>query len=168
VRLFADQTIKPSFGKYYEVFMQALSLLITLFFFVTATAFGDSPKDYYTEGVAKAKKGDFDGALSDLDKAIELNPNLVAPYFARGLARQSKSDFKGALADYSKAIQLRPDYSPAYDSRGSLKAAQGDLGGAIADFDKSIEINSTNVRAYSNRCLAKFGKGDLGERGQLI
>src|SRR5438128_874676 len=78
----------------------------------------DSAKDHYADGVSKGEKGDFDGALSELDEAIKLDPNLAAAYFARGRARQSKSDLAGAIADYTKAIDLKPDYFQAYDSRG--------------------------------------------------
>jgi hypothetical protein len=63
---------------------------------VTTAACGDAAKDYYAKDVAEAKKGDLDHALSDLDKAIELNPHHAAAYFARGFARQSKKDSKAA------------------------------------------------------------------------
>ena len=90
---------------------------------VTTAACGDAAKDYYAKGVAEAKKGDLDHALSDLDKAIELNPHHAAAYFTRGLARQSKNDSKGAVADYSKAIELKPEYSEAYDEARAALAA---------------------------------------------
>ena len=53
-----------------------LCLPATLFI-VTAFAFGDTEGDYYTNGIALAKKGDRDGAQVDFTKAIELDPTLL-------------------------------------------------------------------------------------------
>jgi Flp pilus assembly protein TadD len=39
-------------------------------------------------GTAKAEKGDYDGAIADLDRAIELDPNNASPYSNRGMAKR--------------------------------------------------------------------------------
>jgi hypothetical protein len=52
---------------------------------------------------------DFDAAITDYTRALELNPDNPDIYVARALARQIQGDFLNALADYDKAIELNPD-----------------------------------------------------------
>jgi len=63
--------------------LRGLPFLLVLLF-VTSAAFADTVNDFYSDGIAKAKKGDLDGALADFDKATEMKPTFVANYFARG------------------------------------------------------------------------------------
>jgi tetratricopeptide (TPR) repeat protein len=90
--------------------------------------------------IALAHKGDLDGALTDLTKAIELEPNDGYDYMIRGLFKKEKGDLDGAMADYNKAIELEPDFSGAYNNRGVLKKNKSDLDGALADYNKAIEL----------------------------
>ena len=74
--------------------------------------------DYLNEGLALERQGDYDGAIADFTKAIELNPQLAEPYNNRGTARLHKHDLDGAIADYAKAIELNPQFADAYSNRG--------------------------------------------------
>ena len=78
-------------------------------------------------GLAKKKKGDFEGSIADHTKAIELKPDLAAAYNNRGNAKRAKGDLNGAIADYNKAIQLQPDYEDDYDSIKALIASGADV-----------------------------------------
>jgi tetratricopeptide (TPR) repeat protein len=52
---------------------------------------------------------DFDGALTNYDRAIKLLPDYAEAYAGRAYARQAKGDTEGASADYRHAISLKPD-----------------------------------------------------------
>jgi tetratricopeptide (TPR) repeat protein len=54
-------------------------------------------------------KGDFESAISDFNKAIELCPEEAKFYNSRGTAWQRKGDFKRAVADYAKALDVETD-----------------------------------------------------------
>jgi tetratricopeptide (TPR) repeat protein len=66
-------------------------------------------------GGAKYQAGDYQGALADYNKAIELDPKLAMGYNNRAFLKNNRlKDYQGALADYNKAIELDPKYAAAY------------------------------------------------------
>jgi tetratricopeptide (TPR) repeat protein len=52
--------------------------------------------------------GDYKGALDDLNKADQLDPNDVDTLRWRGLTKKMLGDYNGALNDLDKADQLMP------------------------------------------------------------
>jgi beta-lactamase regulating signal transducer with metallopeptidase domain/lipoprotein NlpI len=111
----------------------------------------DDATTYLNHGLAKSDRGDFDGAITDYDKAIGLNPNYAFAYANRGSAKSSKGDLDGAIADLDKALTLKPNWADAYFGRGAAKEAKGDYTGALADYDKIIALakdDAENPAAY--------------------
>ena len=60
-----------------------------------------------------------------MNRAIEINPNVVDVYCLRGLAKEDKGDMAGALADFNKALELKPDYALAQKDLDELKQKMG-------------------------------------------
>jgi tetratricopeptide (TPR) repeat protein len=116
---------------------------------------------YCNRGVAKAKKGDLDGALIDCDRAIELNPKLAGAYSSRGSIEAQKGDFEASIRDCDRAIQLEPERGELYTVRGAAKAKKGDLSGAMADCDRAIQLDPKLVPAYSLRAAVREKNSDL-------
>ena len=106
---------------------------------------------YFSRGNAYHDKGEYDHAIQDFDKVIELNPDDAEAYYNRGNAYHGKDKYDCAIQDYDKAIELEPDYAKAYGNRGNAYHGKGEYDHAIQDFDKVIEINPDDTKAYSNR-----------------
>lgn len=102
------------------------------------------------QAAGKAKNSDWDGAIMDSSKAIELNPNMIAAYYVRAVAEENKGEFDNAITDYSKVIERRPKVASFYYNRGCAKKSKGDLDGAIADFYKAIELKPDYTEAKSS------------------
>src|ERR1017187_2764798 len=68
---------------------------------------------YSIRGTAKRHLGDFEGTISDYNKALELYPNAKT-FHSRGIAKGKLGDYSGAIQDYNKAIELYPDFADAY------------------------------------------------------
>jgi len=109
---------------------------------------------YNNRGQAKVNIGDYDGALEDINKALEINPEYVEAFYNRGVIRGKIGDLEGALADCESALDLRPNYAEAFFNRGSLKLADGDTSkDIVADLNKAISLKSDYADAYNNRGL---------------
>ena len=67
---------------------------------------------YHRRGIAYATKRDFDRAIADYTKAIEIDPEHVGAYNDRGLAYTNKSDYQRAIADVTKAVELSAKSPP--------------------------------------------------------
>ena len=59
----------------------------------------------------------FDAALPDFDKAIELKPDDAYTYKFRGFAEIGLNQWDKAVADFTTAIQKQPDDPQNYDRR---------------------------------------------------
>ncbi len=116
---------------------------------------------YLFRGTARLNKGDLNGAIRDLDKAVALNPQDSWAFNYRACARQRMGDIDGAVGDLNRAIQLDPRSSSAYNNRGILLFKRKDFAGAVADYTHAIEIDPQNASAYNNRGNAYEAQGEL-------
>lgn len=71
------------------------------------------------------KNENFDGALANLDKAIENDPGNYIFYFARGTIFDNKGEKEKAETDYKKAIELKPDHFDSYYNLGAMYYNEG-------------------------------------------
>ena len=80
-------------------------------------------------------------AISDYNKAIELNPRFADAYVIRGLAyAQGKGQFDKAIADYNKAIELNPRYAKAYYNRGLAYFFKKEYDNAWNDINRAQDL----------------------------
>jgi tetratricopeptide (TPR) repeat protein len=68
---------------------------------IFATAFAN-------RGVAYARKKDYDRAIADYTRAIEIDPRDAKTYNNRGLAYSIKGDYQRAISDLTAAVELHP------------------------------------------------------------
>ncbi|MDZ7961221.1 MAG: tetratricopeptide repeat protein [Aulosira sp. DedQUE10] len=95
---------------------------------------------YNDRGLARLQLQDFEAAMADFSKAIQLDANDYRAYFNRGCACGRKGDNFGALRDFSKVIRLNPSNGLAYVNRGVTRYQLGYYQGAIADLQKASEF----------------------------
>ena len=112
-----------------------------------------SAETYFLWGNVKYRMGNYQGAVSDYTKSIDIDPN-VQSYFNRGLAKYHLGQYFAAV-DYDKVLLLKDDFVQAYVNRGIAKRKLGLFYDAISDYDTAIKIKPHDFRAYFNRGLAK-------------
>jgi tetratricopeptide (TPR) repeat protein len=59
-------------------------------------------------------KGDTDSAIVDLNRALEINPELADAYLQRGYAYLRQDRFAAGIEDFSTALELEPEWAEAY------------------------------------------------------
>ena len=117
---------------------------------------------YYNRGEEYRKAGDWDRAISEYTRAININPNYELAYSGRGRCYgvDGKREWDQALADYTTANRLNPG-EPAYvNNIGSYYFNYArDYERAIAQFSAAIKI-APNALRHRNRGLAYYSLGD--------
>jgi len=69
---------------------------------------------YHNRGVSYYKKKDYDKAIADYSKAVDLNPQFAEAYYNRGVAYSVKKKFDACKEDLDKAMQLGYRYLRDY------------------------------------------------------
>ena len=77
-------------------------------------------KSYYNRGNAYRDRVDFDKAVADYTKAVELNAGYAEAYYNRGKLYDEAGEYDKAIADFSAVIELEPEHADAYGYRGTL------------------------------------------------
>lgn len=95
-------------------------------------------------------RGEYDLAIVDYNKAVELNPKSVPAYFNRARAFYFKRDFAGAVESYGKVIELTPNDSVVFFNRAVAYEKMGDALKAAEDYEKAIALDADNEPAKEN------------------
>jgi tetratricopeptide (TPR) repeat protein len=110
------------------------------------------------KGTVYLQKGEYDQAISEFNKTLEINPNDAVAYINRGWAYYRKGHYDQAISDCNKALEIDPRVAAAYLTRGAAYNLKGQPDHAISDFNKALEINPRDALAYNNRGWAYLGK----------
>ena len=137
--------------------------LVFLLLLTAGTARAQEPvaaDDFSQRGISRFEKHDFEGAIADFTKAIELNgQQLEFCFYFRGIALYRRGRLDEAIADLSKAITLK-QHPRFYADRGNLLVQRGDLDGAMADLDRAIELDPKFAKAYGDRGIIRLMRGE--------
>ncbi len=108
---------------------------------------------YSMRGNAKRNLGDFKGAISDQNKALDFDPLYADGYFNRGSAKYKMEDFSGAIEDYTQVIKINPKDSDALFNRANIKKEIGDMRGACEDWKRGAELGDEDaVKLVQEHC----------------
>ena len=79
-------------------------------------------------------------ALADYAKSIEINPDSVYPFANRAEVYRMQGKFDLVIADATQAIRIDPALNASYAIRGMAYEKMNDLDHARADFNKALEL----------------------------
>ena len=118
-------------------------------------------KAHVVKGYRLHRQKSYNEALTELNKALEIDPKSAEAYYWRGRTLVNLGRLDQGEDDFKTAVKLKPDYSDAYDILGWLAAKQGRAEEGIAYLTKSIALKPDNAWAFYNRSSLLFAKGDL-------
>ena len=100
---------------------------------------------YNSRGSAYHKKGEYNNAVQDFTKAIEIaeknNTEVATVYYNRGLSHSKLNKNNKAVQDFTKVIEINPLYAMAYYQRGRSYEQQGEKDKMKADFKKATDLD---------------------------
>lgn len=85
-------------------------------------------------------KGEYDQAISEFNKALEINPKDSGAYKNRGAAYMNKRQYDQAISDYTKALEINPKDAEAYNIRGRAYYFKGEYEKSWEDLNKAEDL----------------------------
>ncbi|HEX8775270.1 MAG TPA: tetratricopeptide repeat protein [Pyrinomonadaceae bacterium] len=126
----------------------------------------DLPPDtfsYFLRAQVAFLAGDWNEALSNYDKALNLCPDtrsLIDIYLSKGNIYQEQERLDEALNELNKILQLDTKHVFAYILRGDVLRRKRDYESAIRSYSTAIQLNPRFAEAYGDRGYAYYFKGN--------
>jgi tetratricopeptide (TPR) repeat protein len=136
----------------------------------TAAAEPSTAAEFARRGAAFTSRHEYDKAIADLTRAIELAPNDPTYLFERARAYQENRQPFLAMADLNKSLALKPDDIPALTTRAAFHLAGRDKAHALADLAaadrqaaKQADVRFTLAELYeqADEPASAIGQFDL-------
>lgn len=90
-----------------------------------------------------ADRREYELAVTDFTRALQLDPGFVDALYDRGLVYwRDLSDGDRAVQDLTRVVELEPQRWEAWFNRAFARQLQGDGDGAIADFAQYLKEGS--------------------------
>lgn len=110
------------------------------------------PQLFFNRGLCYSYIRDYDSAIKDYNKALELNlpkAHKVHLYLNRGIAFRTKGEYTDAIKDFDESISLDQNNWSAFNGRGITYQFLKKYDLAILDLNKSLELMPSHVGFYS-------------------
>jgi len=105
---------------------------------------------YSTFSMVQIHKGDLNGALKSIDRAIEIDPS-AGDFYLRGRIHYDKGDLEGCLKNFREALKLKPDDIATWIAQALVMMTKGDISEAMKSYDMALELDPTNAEIWYSR-----------------
>jgi tetratricopeptide (TPR) repeat protein len=153
-----------NYGEILYIFMNSSDVIqrYVKAFFSTLRSMGfltfnhdNSPKQVYRMALIYALELDFEEAIKEFDKAIELDPKNPDSHYNKGVALYKLHRYEEAIEEFDKAIELDPNNPVYHNNKGNALDDMGKYEEAIEEYDKAIELDPNNPVYHSNKRIAQ-------------
>lgn len=94
------------------------------------------------------RQGDLEQAIGDLNRILQMSPELGDAYYRRGVLYRKQGQRSLALADLNRALVLQPERVNAYGERALVHAEMESYEQALADLTEALRLDPKQVYAY--------------------
>ena len=124
--------------------------------------FPSDPRTHAALGLYDFASQDWDGAIRELSKSSELDPNYTTPYNQLGYAYRFQGRYPEAERTFQKYAELLPDDPNPHDSYAELLMRMGRFDDSIGQYRQALKVDPHFQSAYigiANNQIFQ-GKGD--------
>ena len=120
---------------------------------------------YANRGLAYSYMEDYEQAIKDFTKAMELdpeqeNPELPTLFLNRGFAYSNTGEVEKAFEDYGRALQMNPAFAEVFCNRGMLNQKQQLIERAISDYRMAVDCApESEAGLLAFQLLGALGEG---------
>lgn len=111
----------------------------------------EASKQYNSQGVELAMKGDLQAAIVDFDYALKLDSLNLNALRNRGNAYAAMKMFEEAQNDYHRILSLHPNDSGTYLNLANTYHESGNIDKACEYWVKALELGETNAQIMLDR-----------------
>lgn len=122
----------------------------------------ENPTGYFLRAELHREMGEFEIALEDLDRAIELQPNWLPPIASRAMVNQRLQRHHDSAVDYTRALQLAGENDEAmYRNNRAYARALGEfeLEEGLTDAESAVAAKEKELTYDENNAFTRL---DLG------
>ncbi len=109
---------------------------------------------FFREGNYSLKLQQYNNAIENYTRAIDIEPKFVLAYYNRGVTSNLLGNNNDAITDYTRVIEIDPSYALAYMNRGNIYDSLHQHGEAVANYSCAIKHDPTSAAAYYNRAIS--------------
>lgn len=95
----------------------------------------------FNSGVSYQSKGQSTRAVSEYEKAIQLNPYNIKAHYNLGILYKSQGKYEKSIQAYRQVVKLDPYFEKAHYNLGVILRSLGRNQEAVAEFKKTVQIN---------------------------
>ena len=106
--------------------------------------------NFFYKGLAAENENNFDAAINNYKRAIEIYPEYAMPYANLGNVYNNRGEFETALAYYKKVLELNPKFTEVYINIGNVYYGMKDFETALSYYRKASVLNPTSAKAYTS------------------
>lgn len=102
----------------------------------------------------------WDNALENCNRAIELNPTGIPSIYTRGMVRMNQEDFQAAMEDFDKVLEMNPIHENGLKAAGYTATKLGDRPQALHYYTQLLDLNPSDAQVRMNIAYDAAQAGD--------
>ena len=139
-----------------KIIVFPILLFFTFTFVSLAQEMNADAGKLYNEGNSLLKAGNYNGAISNYDKALAIEKDYRI-YYQKGVAQKKTNNLDGSKASLEECIKLKSDFEAGYNALGGVYFSMGNYQEAINKFEKVLTLTnnaSVTKKVKKNLSLA--------------
>ena len=102
---------------------------------------------HYTAAISRLEQEDLQGAMAELNQAIQIDPSLSEAYALRGVLFMGEKNFQEAAEDFAQVTRLQPKSAEAHLNLAKSQLMLKDYQAALQSATKATQLDPQNQSA---------------------